>query len=1373
MKTALINSAALPSLRGLLFASSPILGNTKRSRLPHVAMISNSITTRKNTPIKEGFRKVYSAFTILLLLLFSCARFVAAQSDLPLSLDPDKALTQFSHDVWQDEQGLPQNAVQAFAQTPDGYLWLGLEEGLARFDGVQFRVFNEINVAAIQHDNIWVLLVDHAGRLWIGTRGGGLNCYSEGNFTQYAKREGLAHEVVFALHEDARHNLWIGTNGGGLSRLQDGKFTTYTVKDGLASNIVTALACDHDNNLWIGTENNGLSVLKEGGFSNYNTQHGLADNNITALFHDPRGIMWLGTAAGFVRAERGSFTTFTMRDGLAHNSVKALAVDRAGSLWIGTYGGGLSRFARGAFSNFSTREGLSSDFIRALYEDREGSLWIGTYGGGVTRLRESKFATIARSSELPNDMVWCVREDESGALWIGTDKGLHRYNHGKMESATALAGISQKIILALHQSREGALWVGTEGSGLYRLQHGRLTHYTIADGLSHHTVRALHEDRDGNLWIGTNQGVNILPRAGLVALHKPEALSHDRVPAIYEDRRGRIWLGTGQSGLYCFAENRFTVYTVAEGLSSNFVRAFYEDEAGALWIGTRGGGLNRFKDGKFTNYTVKQGLFDDVVFQILPDEQGRLWMSCNKGVFHVGLNELNAFAEGRRARVTCTVYGKADGMKSNECNGGSQPAGWKTRDGKLYFPTIRGVAVIDPSHIRTNPVPPPVVIEEVLVNHRAATLEAPVKFPPGSDNLEFHYTGLSLLAPARVQFKYKLEGFEEDWNDAGTRRTAYYTNVAPGDYTFRVSASNNDGVWNENAAALQFKLKPYFYQTKLFYFACALALLASAAGAYKLRVRRITKRHRELAALNEQLEQRVRERTYELQDSEERLRQIAENIDEVLWIEARDQRGLLYVSPSYEKVWGRTCASLYEQPGSFLESVLPEDRELFKAHLQKQRHGEFSEMEYRIVRPDGAVRWVWDRSFPIQNSKGAIYRTAGMAEDITERMHAENALRQSEALKGAILNAALDAIITIDHEGKVLEFNPAAEKIFGYPRSEVLGRALVELIIPPCYREQHQRGMARYLATGETKTLGSRLEFSALRANGAEFPIELTVSRISAEEPPKFTAFLRDITQRKELQEQLRQHAEELEKLVAQRAERIQELERQRAENEKVAAAGRLAARIAHEINNPLGGIKNSFMLVKDAIKPDHPYFHYVGRIEKEIDRIARIVRQTFELNKPDQELRRQFKVEEAIHEIMSILEPSRREHGVKFEFEPAGAPLVVNMSEGLLRQILFNLLQNALEASPPGSTIKVSAELLGSNLRLAVADHGRGIPEELRSRIFEPFFTTKSGLLNSGIGLGLSVSKNIVDAMKGALTFESEEGKGTVFKIRLPVWQP
>jgi signal transduction histidine kinase/ActR/RegA family two-component response regulator len=460
---------------------------------------------------------------------------------------------------------------------------------------------------------------------------------------------------------------------------------------------------------------------------------------------------------------------------------------------------------------------------------------------------------------------------------------------GKFTVFTTKQGLSNNIVWSIYEDREGNLWIGTEGGGLNCLDHPDLkeekytfTAYTTKQGLSNDNIRSICEDRKGNLWIGTDRGLNRLNvKDGkykfTIYTNKTaarEGLSNDRIIFVCEDRKGSLWIGTDGGGLNRLNhpdlnDGKFTVFTTKEGLSHDIVSAIYEDQEGSLWIGTYGGGLNRLKDGEFTNVTFKEGLFDDIVYSILEDDRGNLWMSCNKGIFRVNKKELNDFFAGRTNTnfVHSVSYDEKDGMKSKECNGGRQPAGWKSRDGKLWFPTMKGVVMIDPNNIKINRLLPPVKIEKITTDKN--NIQPPFSTPgekltlsPGNQRLEIHYTALSFLVPDRVRFKYNLEGFDEEWNDVGTRRIAYYPKLPPGYYTFQVTACNNDGVWNKTGASLSFYLKPYFYQTFWFYSLCALAVLLMAFTGYRVRVRHL--KHRA-----ETLRTQVEERTKELKEAKE------------------------------------------------------------------------------------------------------------------------------------------------------------------------------------------------------------------------------------------------------------------------------------------------------------------------------------------------------------------------------------------------------------------------------------------------------------------------------------------------------------------------
>lgn len=792
------------------------------------------------------------------------------------ALDPHQELRLYAHEVWRTEEGLPQNTVNKVIQTRDGYLWIATEEGLVRFDGKRFTVFDKENTAAITSNSIRNLYEDRGGALWLTTArelirrdkgvlkafssedglphdaqvssfyedganvlwlasGKGLVRFREEKFTAFTARDGLASDLVEAVAADRAGVLWVGT-AGGLTRYKDQRFTSYKVEDGLAHNGVRALHADRDGGLWIGTRG-GLTRLKDGRFSTYTTRDGLPINNIEMLYGCRDGKLLIGTLGGLAVWRNNVFTSYTTEQALPNNRVEEIFEDREGSIWIGTEGG-LSRLRDERLESFTTIEGLSSNIVRCVTEDREGNLWIGTENGGLNALKDKKFTAYTTEEGLSADLVRAIYQDRRGQLWLGTHEGgLNLLKNGKFTHFTTKDGLASNIVLAVYDDRHNNLWVGTpDGLSLYR--DGAFTTYTSANGLANDFVRSIYEDREGRLWIGTRGGLSVFQDGKFTSYTTLDGLPNDFIGAVLEDRQGNFWIGT-LNGLCRFADGEFTTYTTRDGLSSNVVTALYEGVDGELWIGTNGGGLNLLKNGRFTNFGTGDGLFNDVIYRILSDDSGNLWMSCNKGIFRVSREELLAFSEGKRERVTSVSYGTADGMKTRECSGGGHPAGWKTGDGRLWFSTIKGAVMIDPENIRINKQAPPVAIETVMVDGEAYDSFQKATLPAGRTSFAFGFAGLSFVAPEKVTYKYKLEGFDRDWVEAGTRREAFYTNIPPGDYRFRVTAANNDGVWNETGAAFNFRLNPHFYQTYWFYLLCAAATGFIAWQLYLMRVRRM------------------------------------------------------------------------------------------------------------------------------------------------------------------------------------------------------------------------------------------------------------------------------------------------------------------------------------------------------------------------------------------------------------------------------------------------------------------------------------------------------------------------------------------------------
>lgn len=784
-----------------------------------------------------------------------------------------KSIGHYVQEIWQAKEGLPQNSAQAIVPTRDGYVWIGTQDGLARFDGVRFAVWNKENTREIKHNNIRALHESRGGGLWVGTDAG-LGFYQNGEWVSYGLSEKLSCEIVSSICEGRDGKIWIGTWGGGLNCLENGAIKTFAAAEGLSNDFIAAVHQDKAGKIWIGTYGGGLNCFEDGKFVAYTTREGLSHDRLRSILEDRDGNLWIGTRGGGLNLFRdGKFTAFGAKDGLLNDSVWSLFEDRDGALWIGTYGGGLYRYKNGKFTTFAAEDGLSDNFVWSIAEDREGGLWVGTGGGGLNRLQDGNFVSLNVRDGLVHNIVWSLFEDAQANLWVGTYGGglSCLQQNGECKSYTTDGGdLPNNFVEAICGDSDSGVWIGTDGGGLSRFAGGEWMNLTTENGLSNNAVSALFCDAENALWIGTKGGgLNRLQNGSFTVFTAKDGLSNNFVRAICADGSGGIWIGTRGGGLSHFKENRWTNYTTENGLSHNVIFSLYLDAEKTLWICTGGGGLNRFRDGRFTAFTTANGLFHDSPFCVLEDGSGNLWLSSTKGVFCVGKKELEEFAEGKRPHIVSKFFGEEDGMKSSECNGGFQSAGLRLRDDRLCFPTIKGVAIVNPQNLKINNLPPPVVIEKVIINKREIVASADkIVISPGSGELEFQYAGLSFISPKKVRFKYKLEGFDQDWIDAGTRRAAFYTNIPPGDYSFRVTACNSDAVWNESGAAFDFTLEPHFYQTKSFFSLCAAAVGGATVAAFKWRVRLMKKREEELVEL-------VEKRTFELAEANRALQKIS------------------------------------------------------------------------------------------------------------------------------------------------------------------------------------------------------------------------------------------------------------------------------------------------------------------------------------------------------------------------------------------------------------------------------------------------------------------------------------------------------------------
>lgn len=808
------------------------------------------------------------------------------------------------------KEGLSQGTVNTILQDDLGYMWFGTEDGLNRYDGYHFTVYkNDPEDPLTLADNfISSIYEDESGDLWIGTRSG-LDRFDRdtGTFTHYQHDPddlmSLGGVWVSVIYEDLSGRLWVGTISGLDLLDRDTNSFSHYVSDpeeskSLSNEYVRAIHEDQEGEFWVGT-NGGLNLFDQttGTFIRYLhdplDQNSLSDDKITSLFEDREGNLWIGTEEGGLNLFDTSTQTFTSYQhnpddprSLTHNRVRSIFEDDTGRLWIGTQNG-LDQFDRdqNLFIHYRHDPGdlysLSSNSIWSIYQDRTGVLWFGTYGGGLSRYNRStdRFILYQHQPDLPNslsdDMVWSIYQDRNEALWIGTlNGGLNRldrdsdtftiYENNPNDPST----ISSNDVRSIKGDHNGDLWVGTNGGGLnlFDPRTDSFRHFVNdpdnPSSLSENRVTVILEDRSGKLWVGTRSGgLNRYDSASGTFTRfqydptDPTSLSDDRVWSLHEDSSGQLWVGTlGGVNVFDPDRNHFTRFIHdpdnPNSLNNNAIFSIYEDETGMIWIGTWGSGLDRYDPvtQTFTHFTEKNGLPNDVIYGIEADLDGFLWLSTNKG--------LSKFDP---RKDTFQNYDVSDGLQDNEFNVGAH---FRSHRGELFFGGIKGFNAFFPDRIMGNPHPPPIVITSFAISNRVERTNLipgeQIQLPYTDNSISFEFAALDYYAPDKNQYAYKLDGFDDDWVIAGTRRYASYTNLRGGDYIFQVKGSNSDGVWNEEGITVPIIITPAIWDTWWFRGILFMVLVAGVIAGDRLRVRSIEARRREL-------EDQVRKRTSELE----------------------------------------------------------------------------------------------------------------------------------------------------------------------------------------------------------------------------------------------------------------------------------------------------------------------------------------------------------------------------------------------------------------------------------------------------------------------------------------------------------------------------
>lgn len=743
-------------------------------------------------------------------------------------LDPSRTLTQYSHRIWGQEEGLFQPTIYSILQTSDGFLWLGTQDSLIRFEGTRFREITDPSGEPVLHGSlVHSLLEDEQGTLWAGSIGNGLALiHRDGSVTRYNANNGFVPNA-FCLDKDGQGGVWVCSDKGLYRFAPDGQRTLVPFGGARAT------CHTPDGARWVADFDSRLWRLKGAERQPFPDLRLPPDAGITSLTCSQDGSLWAGSGLGLLHIEGSHVRTYTTKDGLPDNAISTLSQAADGSLWIGS-DEGISRLQNGEFNVYTTADGLSHSVVLSLGFDREGNLWAGTKDG-LDQFTNGKVRPYTVAEGMPSNDASALAEDKSGRLWIGTlDAGLAVFANGRFHALTAHDGLTSDRILSLVSAPDDSLWVGTD-RGLNQVRDGRIRTFPELSGQA---VRSLLFDNKGHLWIATNRtayeydGKKFQQPAGLT-------LEPGGVFSLGLGLNGQVLIGADTDRLPYVANGQVGQYPIA-GIN-RLIDCYLADPANhSVWMGTLGSGLLRWKDGKLFGYHVKDGLYDNRIYSLLNDGSGNIWMASSKGIFRVSTDELDRFADQKLTSVHSLPF--STGQLRFECRAGVQPAAYRAHDGRLWFATTNGVVVVNPHRVQFNPIPPPVRVTALFIDGQRLQPVAKLTLAPSERNIEILYAGLSFIDPEKVTFRYILEGYDRDWTDAGPRREAFFTKLPPGQYHFRVMARSADGVWSRNAAALDFEVEPLLYQRRWFWPVCVMALALAIAAAWRLRSRQLRQR---------------------------------------------------------------------------------------------------------------------------------------------------------------------------------------------------------------------------------------------------------------------------------------------------------------------------------------------------------------------------------------------------------------------------------------------------------------------------------------------------------------------------------------------------
>ncbi len=776
------------------------------------------------------------------------------------------ALDGWAREAWTQQNGLRSDQVNALAQSPDGYLWVGTPEGLARFNGTEFTYHDDSTTAELHDDDVRQLGLGRDHSLLVTTTRGGLNFLNQGYWTHRGVADGLSQDTLVAAAEDARGRLWVATVNAGLDMFDGRRRMHFDSRNGLPSDRILSLLIDNDGVVWVGTSA-GLARIVDERVQTVSVNAGLLPSGaITALAEGQDRSLWVGTQVGAYRQKRGDQQFVKMTPDSFDDAVLSILPDSANRALVGTARHGLLVVRDDHAAAVRARIPDRAWTVTALLRGNDGSIWVGG-NQGLLRLRYTPFTALGKLAGLGNENVHAVLEAPDGDVWIGTDGGLDRIHDGRI-AAVAEPSLAGQAVYALASDGDGGLWVGTESIGLLHLRNGRVDRRIArTEGLPSNWVRAILSGRDGEMWIGTGAGLVHRQADATRVYTANDGLPGEAVFGLYRDAQGVIWVGTA-NGVAHQQGDRFVTLALPARSMVQAVFGFADAGDGGVWIATDRG-LLRWKGGRLAMIGSAQGLPADTVYAVVPDREGNLWLPSFNGLVRITRRQADAVADGLQEKLSADIYGTSDGLPSSQCNGGSSPSARLLSDGSLWVATTRGVGQAHPDRLADyRSEPPQVLLEEVRVDDRVVIPNGTLELAPGTRKLDVRFFALNYHLPQKIRYRYLLQGYDSGWSEIGEHTSVQFTNLSPGDYRLRIQAAVAGGSWSQREAVLPFQVGAHPWQRPGFIVFAVVVVIAGGWLAYRARIGVIAANERRLQKLVDARTEDLRQQTQRLREAD-------------------------------------------------------------------------------------------------------------------------------------------------------------------------------------------------------------------------------------------------------------------------------------------------------------------------------------------------------------------------------------------------------------------------------------------------------------------------------------------------------------------------